>query len=80
MMESRCEKSDLYDSVFDHWKGFENHEGREDRSVYNQKPFLMRRGVMTEVSQQHDPLQPVSYPSHCCIIVLRENYTQLIQR
>ena len=32
-------KAELYETVFDHWKGFENHESRKDRSMYNLEAF-----------------------------------------
>ena len=36
---TKMRKAELYDTVFDHWKGFENHEGRKDRSIYNLEAF-----------------------------------------
>ena len=35
----KMRKSELYEIVFDHWKGFENHESRKDRSKYNLEAF-----------------------------------------
>lgn len=35
----KMRKAELYETVFDHWKGFENHESRKDRSMYNLEAF-----------------------------------------